>query len=108
MTCCDLSSMTKSFEFTRKVANHVYEEFFLQGDQERKLGLGYSSEIMDRSKMAEIPRMQVDFLKFVVIPAFEILYDFLGDAISPWMKTLNQNLNQWKEMETAGIPYSIY
>ena len=107
MTCCDLSSMTKSFNDTRKVANNVYQEFFAQGDEEKKLGLGFSSEIMDRSKMAEIPRMQVDFLKVIVVPAFEILYDFLGDSISPWVDSLKENMNRWKELESSGIPYTV-
>jgi cAMP and cAMP-inhibited cGMP 3',5'-cyclic phosphodiesterase 10 len=99
--------MTKSFHDTRIVANNVYKEFFAQGDEEKKLGLGYSSEIMDRSKMGEIPRMQVDFLKVIVLPAFAILYDFLGEPISPWIDSLNDNLNNWKSLETSGIPYSM-
>lgn len=107
MTCCDLSSMTKSFEDTRKVANKVYQEFFAQGDEERKLGLPYSSEIMDRSNMSQIPRMQVDFLKHIVMPAFSILYDFLGESISPWIKSLTENSSKWQELQNSGTPYSV-
>lgn len=99
--------MTKSFEDTRKVANNVYQEFFAQGDEEKRLGLPYSSEIMDRSKMSQIPRMQVEFLKAIVMPAFSILYDFLGEPISPWIKILNENLSKWQELEDSGIPYSL-
>lgn len=100
--------MTKSFEDTRKVANKVYQEFFAQGDEERKLGLAYSSEIMDRSKMNQVPRMQVEFLKLIVMPAFEILYDFLGESISPWIKSLSQNLGKWMDLENSEIPYNVY
>jgi cGMP-dependent 3',5'-cyclic phosphodiesterase len=100
--------MTKSFEDTRKVANKVYQEFFAQGDEEKKLGLPYSSEIMDRSKMNQVPRMQVEFLKHIVVPAFETLYDFLGESISPWIESLDENLRKWQQLENSGTPYSVY
>lgn len=77
----------------------------MQGDQEKKLGLSYSQELMDRSKMSEIPRMQVDFYNFIVMPAFQILYDFLGDAVLPWRQAIQSNLEKWKELKESGIPY---
>ena len=82
-----------------------YNEFFLQGDQERKLGLKYSAELMDRSKMPEIPRMQVDFYSFIVIPAFEILYGFLGAPVKPLYDSVIENQGQWRKLKDLGVPY---
>ncbi len=84
-----------------------YNEFFLQGDQERKLGLKYSAELMDRTKMADIPRMQVDFYSFIVIPAFEILYSFLGESVKPLYDSVIENQNQWRKLKDLGVPYSF-
>ncbi len=65
MTCCDLAAMYKPWASCLDTADHVYEEFFLQGDEEMRMGLPFSAELMDRKKLPEIPRMQVDFYNFI-------------------------------------------
>jgi cAMP and cAMP-inhibited cGMP 3',5'-cyclic phosphodiesterase 10 len=91
MTCCDLTSMYKPFEGARHTANSVYEEFFQQGDQEKSLNIPYTSELTDRSKQSEIPRMQVGFYNFVVIPAFESLYSILGEPVKNLLVACKEN-----------------
>lgn len=105
MTCSDLAAMTKSFEESQNTANKVYNEFFLQGDEEKKLGLNYSSELMDRSNISEIPRMQIDFYHFCVLPAYEILYLFLGEPVKPWLDAIKYNITCWKAIKDSGEPY---
>jgi hypothetical protein len=107
MPCSDLSAMTKAFKDTRHTANNVYHEFFLQGDEEKRLGLPYSAEIMDRSKQSEIPRMQVDFYNFIVLPAYQILYSFLGEEVKPWLEAIQRNLHEWKNLKDSGVPYVL-
>ena len=91
MTCSDLCAMYKPFEGARHTANSVYEEFFQQGDQERSLGIPYTSELTDRSKQSEIPRMQVGFYNFVVIPAFDTLYSILGQPVKNLLDACKEN-----------------
>ncbi|KAJ1344764.1 hypothetical protein BSLG_000282 [Batrachochytrium salamandrivorans] len=105
MTCCDLSSMYKPWKAARVTADSVYEEFFLQGDEELRLGLRLSGELMDRNKTAEIPRMQVDFYNFVVIPAFDCLYGLLGDSVQIMREGVIDNRAKWKDLKDSGIPY---
>ncbi len=91
MTCSDLAAMYKPFEAARHTAESVYEEFFQQGDEEQRLGMNYTSELTDRSKATEIPRMQVGFYNFVVIPAFEALQSLLGEPVSHLLQVCKNN-----------------
>ncbi|KAJ1556992.1 hypothetical protein HK405_001173 [Cladochytrium tenue] len=50
-----------------------YAEFFEQGREEMRCGLRISADVMDPANEPEIPRMQVDFYKAIVTPAFEFL-----------------------------------
>ena len=106
MTCSDLTSMTKPWESSRKTAESVYSEFFFQGDEERRLGLPLSANLMDRNNVHEIPSMQVGFYTGIVTPAFELL-----SGIFPQTKTLleqvQNNFNHWKELLDSGIKYEI-
>lgn len=91
MTCCDLCSMYKPFANAKHTANAVYEEFFQQGDKEQKLGIPFTSELTDRSKAGEIPRMQVGFYDFVVIPAFQTLHSILGEPVKKMLESCEAN-----------------
>ncbi|KAJ3279886.1 cGMP-specific 3',5'-cyclic phosphodiesterase [Borealophlyctis nickersoniae] len=108
MTCSDLSSMTKPWERAQRTADHVYEEFFLQGDQERLLGLPYSAELMDRSRTKEIPRMQCEFLSHVVRPAFELLHGLLGDVVEPFVRGVEEGIKGWGELRDSGVEYELH
>ena len=105
MTCADLGAMYKPFSGAEKTACSVYEEFFQQGDAEVKLGLRHSAELMDRSKKGEIPRMQVGFYDFVVIPAYRLLEGLLGEAIKPINEELKKNRDTWKQLQDSGESY---
>jgi hypothetical protein len=75
MTGCDIGAISKPWEMQRIVADvggcyviffysiqAVYEEFFEQGDREKVIG-HTPQAILDRSKAAELPKMQVRFSK---------------------------------------------
>lgn len=68
MTCSDLSDQTKGFKLAKEVAQKVYEEFFKQGDLEKRMG-NKPIEMMDREK-ASIPDLQIEFIDDVCLPAF--------------------------------------
>ena len=87
--------------------NESYEEFFSQGDEEHRLGLRISAEIMDRTKMGEIPRMQSDFYNFVVMPAFDLLKGFLGDQVKNLHDGVTTNHKRWKALADSKIKYKF-
>ena len=69
MTCSDLLSGTKEWEWSRRISDLVYTEFFTQGDMEKTLGKT-PSEMMDRNK-ARIPEQQLGFLDNISGPAYK-------------------------------------
>merc|ERR1740121_3386990 len=62
----DISNSTKPFRICRIWAWQVLEEFFLQGDAERRLGLPVQT-LNDREKVNR-PFSQVGFIEFLVSP----------------------------------------
>ena len=68
----DVGNVLKRPGDARRWAERVVDEFFLQGDRERELGLGVSP-MMDREAV-KVPDMQMGFIEFVVVP-------FLGPTL---------------------------
>ncbi|KAJ3323631.1 hypothetical protein HDU76_013604 [Blyttiomyces sp. JEL0837] len=107
MTCSDLSAMFKNWEDAQRTADAVYQEFFSQGDEEIKLGLTYSSELVNRANEPQIPRMQVDFYTNIVTPAFETLEAVMGEQVQFLMNRVRENEQKWKSLRDSGTPYKI-
>mmetsp|Transcript_8193 Transcript_8193/g.9088 ORF Transcript_8193/g.9088 Transcript_8193/m.9088 type:complete len:630 (-) Transcript_8193:52-1941(-) len=98
----DLSNPSKPFPIARYWANMIQEEFFLQGDKEKKLGLDYSP-FCDRAT-SDLFKMQVNFIDFIVHPLFESVYKFLPKFLA--YRQLVENKARWnqliKERDNAG------
>lgn len=96
----DISSPAKSFNICQTWKEKVYEEFFLQGDNEKKAGLPVSL-LCDRDT-TNVTRSQIGFISFVVTPTFEHLCNFIPE-VNIHLHNLNSNLkkyqNQLKEEE---------
>ncbi|KAJ3323585.1 cGMP-specific 3',5'-cyclic phosphodiesterase [Boothiomyces sp. JEL0866] len=106
MTCSDLAAMYKPWETTKHTADAVYEEFFLQGDEEKRLGMPYSSELTNRDNASDIPRMQVGFYNFVVIPAFDLLLKFIDHQIvKEFHSNILVNKSKWQELHDSKAKY---
>ncbi|KAJ3275142.1 cGMP-specific 3',5'-cyclic phosphodiesterase [Terramyces sp. JEL0728] len=106
MTCSDLSAMYKPWETTKHTADAVYEEFFLQGDEEKRLGMPFSSELTNRENSTDIPRMQVEFYNFVVIPAFSLLSKFIDHQIvKEFHSSILENKAKWQELHDNKTRY---
>lgn len=71
MTLCDLSSSCMSWNTQRDLVQNLYEEFFTQGDSERKQG-NQPIPMFDRDYSHLIPHNQTEFLKNVVWPSVEL------------------------------------
>jgi hypothetical protein len=90
----DLSHNTKTFEVSKKWTYLLYEEFFKQGDQEKKLNASISM-FCDR-ETTNIPKSQVGFIKGIVIPSFDVLVNFFPD-LDYTVENLEDNLESWEE-----------
>ncbi|TPX56328.1 hypothetical protein PhCBS80983_g04612 [Powellomyces hirtus] len=95
--CADLNNSAKPLEQSRKWAFQVMQEFFLQGDRERKLGMPVS-KFMDRYD-THIPKCQIGFIDILVTP----LFDSWGQCIqTPFsrkcMEMIALNRSHWESI----------
>jgi hypothetical protein len=84
----DISNPTKIFDVYFKWAKLVVEEFYSQGDKEKKLGLKCTC---DRDKVT-IYRNQIGFIDFIELPFFSLFVKAF-----PKLNFLLENLNNNKE-----------
>jgi len=96
LKCADLGHTTKPLLLHQKWTLRIIEEFYRQGDEEKKLKLPISP-FMDRSK-ANVPHSQSCFLDYLVIPMFETWITFLqlDPNDYPIVAQLLQNNEHWK------------
>lgn len=105
LKCADISNPCRPWDVSRKWSYKVCEEFFRQGDYERQLNLPITA-ICDRNTTS-IPKIQVGFIKFVVLPLYDEWHRFLNDNFSrELMNNLHDNQRHWevllqKELTTA-------
>ncbi|ESO89352.1 hypothetical protein LOTGIDRAFT_106271 [Lottia gigantea] len=76
MTGADLCAIAKPWNTQKQTVNEIYEEFYYQGDEEKKQGL-VPTAMMDREKKDEIPKQQVGFIKFIGCPLYTTLKQIL-------------------------------
>ena len=87
--CADLSNPAKPLPLYIKWCELVMEEFFQQGDRERKLNLDISA-MCDRNNAA-IEKTQVGFIDFVVRPVWETWADLVNPGAQDILETLECN-----------------
>eukprot|EP00730_Choanoeca_flexa_P004391 TRINITY_DN11680_c0_g1_i6.p1 TRINITY_DN11680_c0_g1~~TRINITY_DN11680_c0_g1_i6.p1 ORF type:complete len:616 (+),score=113.90 TRINITY_DN11680_c0_g1_i6:157-2004(+) len=107
MTAADLSATTKPFPAQRRVAELVYSEFFDQGDLEKALGTSPEElqDLLNRQKVADLPKMQIGFLDFVAGPVYETLGKQFED-LAILRRELERNRKDWVTLQEAG-PYEF-
>jgi dual 3',5'-cyclic-AMP and -GMP phosphodiesterase 11 len=71
MTICDLNAVSKPWKVQKHIAKQVAEEFFRQGDFERKLFNRQPADMFNREKRLDLPRMQVEFIGDICQPLFQ-------------------------------------
>lgn len=117
MTACDIAAITKPWKIQQRVANMVADEFFEQGDMERK-NLQVepivsqqqqqqqlyapptaipSQAMMDRRKKNELPKMQVGFIDFVCMPLYTLLANLVPE-LHPLLYGLKRNRQNWQSL----------
>ena len=89
----DISNPTKPIEIYKQWARRCVDEFFRQGDMEKKLGLPISFGC-DREKV-QLAQNQVGFIDAIVFPLFSVVIDFFPD-LKFTMENLKVNLAYFK------------
>ena len=85
----DLSNPAKINQVFVKWTEFVYQEFFNQGDKEKELGMNISM-LCDRNT-TNIHKCQVGFIKFVVMPQFEMILNIMPE-IKVYLDNIKLNL----------------
>ena len=67
----------------------------LQGDREKQLNLAISVG-MDRVNPDPLPKFQIGFIDFLVLPLFLQLAEFLPG--NPWLEVLASNRSTWNSL----------
>jgi len=99
--CADVNNPMKPWDICRRVAHLCLDEYFAQGDIEKKEGMPVQM-LNDRDKVNR-PNSQLGFIEFLILPFVELMVNtfpqldsmatFLGENMGRWSDT-------WKE-ETA-------
>lgn len=92
---CDISGNTKQIKINNKWKDLLFEEFFAQGDLEKKEGFPISM-LCDRNN-TKINHSQIGFINFVVKPSFELLVDVFPE-IYPLINNLKINLRNFLKL----------
>jgi len=95
LKCADIGNPTRPFEICRQWADLVQEEFFVQGDSERRNSLSISP-YMDRTQSNLLPKMQLNFIDYLVLPLYSNLKLVQSD-ISICVDNLLSNRSRWQQ-----------
>ncbi|KAL3943352.1 MAG: hypothetical protein SGBAC_002593 [Bacillariaceae sp.] len=90
----DISNAAKPGAVSRQWTERCLEEFFEQGDQEKKLGMEPSPQC-DRDTVSR-PDSQIGFIQFVVLPAYEVLACIIPELKTVAIPQLEQNRQYWE------------
>ena len=91
----DLTNPTKRWKGSEKWTLLVYEEFFVQGDKEKELGLPVG-DLNDRSKI-NLAKSQMGFIDFIVQPSFEVFAQFLP-RVDIHIENIKMNRTKWSTL----------
>ncbi|CAH0726159.1 unnamed protein product, partial [Brenthis ino] len=79
--CCDISHPAKRWDLHHRWTMSLLDEFFLQGDKERELGLPFSP-LCDRNNTL-VAESQIGFIDFIVEPSMAVCADMLECVLGP-------------------------
>ena len=93
---CDISNPTKPYDIYQIWASNVMNEFYLQGDKEKKLGLPVSF-LCDRDTTT-IPQGQIGFMEGVVLPFYSSVVNIFP-GLDYSIKNLNYNKTEFIKLK---------
>ena len=89
----DISNPAKPSKISQQWTDKVYEEFFRQGDLEKKLGVPIS--MMCDRLTTNVNQAMIGFISFVVKPTIDILFNILPE-LPEYSKNIQENLQKHK------------
>ncbi|RKO95547.1 HD-domain/PDEase-like protein [Caulochytrium protostelioides] len=95
----DINNAAKPNDLCVTWTNWCMEEFFLQGDQEKKRGMTVSM-FMNRDN-TDIPKCQIGFIDYIVTPLYEAWYAYLKEDMQAMMDNIDTNRQHWKKRVTT-------
>ncbi|EAY18510.1 3'5'-cyclic nucleotide phosphodiesterase family protein [Trichomonas vaginalis G3] len=96
MKLADLSNTCRPFDDSCKMAKRLNDEWFIQGDDEKKLGLPISNG-MDRDHPTPLPKGQIGFYKFCTQQLLEADQKFFG-CFQDIGNQFFSNLSTWEKL----------
>ena len=105
LKCADISNPCRPWEVSRAWSLQVSEEFYRQGDLERRLGLPVTP-LCDRY-VSSVSKIQTGFFRFIASPLFEEWHRFQQTNLS-WLMLEYVRSNKVFPYSLFPIPYSNY
>ncbi|XP_076463269.1 putative 3',5'-cyclic phosphodiesterase pde-5 isoform X2 [Babylonia areolata] len=96
MTACDLCAMYKPWQTQLDLVSVIMEEFWQQGDEEKKKGMTPMA-MMDREKQNELPQLEVGFILGICLPCYKLLNDIMPET-EPMLTGVMDNLKKWQQL----------
>ena len=90
----DLGHSCKALAQHENWTERVTTEFWALGDRERALGVPVSP-LCDREKDVDIPKSQVGFFKFIILPFYAVVADLVEPGMLPWQR-VQANMKHWQ------------
>ncbi|XP_070843829.1 3',5'-cyclic-AMP phosphodiesterase 7B-like isoform X2 [Chaetodon trifascialis] len=104
LKCADVCNPCRVWELSRQWSERVCEEFYRQGDLERKFDLEISP--LCNQQADSVPAIQTGFISYIVEPLFEEWHRFTEP--SPLSQTmmghLHKNKARWSRLRYAHTP----
>ena len=95
----DLGHNTKIFDISLKWVELLSNEFWLQGDKEKKMNLNISF-LCDRDT-TNVPKSQVGFIGGFIIPTYNYLV-VMFPTLNYTIENAKNNLNRWQKLADEG------
>ena len=93
----DMSNPSRDTEIAVKWTDRLLEELFHQGDMEAQMGLPFSP-LCDRNSTSRA-KSQIDFIKFIVLPTFELLAQWIPRITTVVIPKIHKNLKYWQKKD---------
>ena len=91
----DLGHNCKKYEISKQWVKLLCEEFWIQGDKEKNMGIPVSF-LCDRDKI-DVPASQVNFLRGFIISSFDSLIEIFPN-LKFTMDNAKNNINEWQKL----------
>jgi len=95
MHMADLGHNCKKYEISKQWVKLLCEEFWIQGDKEKQLGIPVSF-LCNRDKI-DVPASQVNFLRGFIISSFDSLVEMFP-KLNYTMENAKNNIDKWQKL----------